>query len=69
MEEGWTEIHFTDPVDTLNIQFARLGYHAPELELHGFLMMNDEPGFSYTAIGVNGAGLYTYLKNIRFEEQ
>ncbi|MCH2228953.1 MAG: GDSL-type esterase/lipase family protein [Crocinitomicaceae bacterium] len=69
LEEGWTEIHFTDPVDTLNIQFARLGYHAPELELHGFLMMNDEPGFSYTAIGVNGAGLYTYLKNIRFEEQ
>ena len=31
--------------------------------------MNDEPGFSYTSIGVNGAGLYTYIDNIRFEEQ
>jgi lysophospholipase L1-like esterase len=31
--------------------------------------MNDSPGFSYTAIGINGAGLYTYLDNVRFEDQ
>jgi lysophospholipase L1-like esterase len=31
--------------------------------------MNELPGISYTSIGINGAGLYTYLDNIRFEEQ
>ena len=31
--------------------------------------MNDLPGVSYTAVGINGAGLYTYLANVRFEEQ
>ncbi|MDX2359713.1 MAG: GDSL-type esterase/lipase family protein [Crocinitomicaceae bacterium] len=68
-ELGYSEIEFTDPVDTLDIQFCRLGDNAPELEIHGFLMMNDEPGISYTSIGINGAGLYTYLANIRFEAQ
>ncbi len=66
---GYSDIYFTDPIDTLDIQFCRIGKYAPELEIYGFLMMNDEPGFSYTAIGINGAGLYTYLDNIRFEEQ
>jgi len=31
--------------------------------------MNGKPGISYTTIGVNGAGLYTYLDNVNFEEQ
>lgn len=66
---GATDIYFTDPVDTLNIQFCQKEKNVPELELYGFLMMNDAPGISYTAIGINGAGLYTYLDNIRFEEQ
>ena len=69
LELGYSDIYFCDPVETLNIQFCRTQRHAPELEIHGFLMMNDLPGFSYTSIGVNGAGLYTYLDNIRFEEQ
>ncbi len=66
---GCTDIFFTDPIDTFNLQFARTGGYAPELEIYGFLMMNDRPGISYTAIGINGAGLYTYLDNVRFEEQ
>lgn len=69
LELGYSDIYFCDPVDTLNIQFCRKQQNAPELEIHGFLMMNDLPGFSYTSIGINGAGLYTYLDNIRFEEQ
>jgi lysophospholipase L1-like esterase len=67
---GCTDIWFTDGVDSLNIQFSRKGAHAPELEIHGFVLMNDrQSGISYTAIGINGAGLYTYLANTRFEEQ
>lgn len=68
-ELGYTDVWFTDPLDSLNIQFQRTGAYAPELELYGFLLMNDSPGISYTAIGINGAGLYTYLANVRFEEQ
>lgn len=68
-EIGCSDIWFADGIDTLNIQFSRTGPNAPELEIYGFLLMNDDPGISYTAIGINGAGLYTYLANIRFEEQ
>ena len=32
-------------------------------------LSNAHPGISYTAIGINGAGLYTYLANRNFEEQ
>ena len=39
------------------------------LQLDGFQFMNNDPGISYTSIGVNGAGLYTYLENKNFEEQ
>ena len=66
---GYTDVWFADVMDTLNIQFARTGPETPELEIHGFVLMNDYPGISYTSIGINGAGLYTYLANIRFEEQ
>lgn len=68
-EIGYTDVFLTDPVDTLNIQFQRLSEHVPELEIYGFILMNDQPGISYSSIGINGAGLYTYLDNDRFEEQ
>lgn len=66
---GYTDVYLTDPVDTLNIQFQPTEKQVPELEIYGFILMNDEPGISYTSIGINGAGLYTYLENERFEEQ
>ena len=68
-ELGCSDIYFTDNLDSLDIQFARNEGSVPELEIYGFLLMNDLPGVSYTAIGINGAGLYTYLDNVRFEEQ
>ena len=68
-ELGCSDIYFTDVIETIDVQFARTSGYAPELEIYGFLLMNDDPGISYTAIGINGAGLYTYLDNVRFEEQ
>ncbi len=68
-EIGYSDIYLTDAVDTLNIQFQRKKSRAPELEIYGFILMNDDPGISFTSIGINGAGLYTYLGNKRFEEQ
>ena len=66
---GCSDIYFSDCLDSLDIQFHYTGSHAPELEIYGFILMNNAPGISYSTIGINGAGLYTYLGNVRFEEQ
>lgn len=68
-EIGYTEVEFTDLLDSLNVQFSRCIPERTELELYGFQFMNDEPGISYNSIGINGAGLYSYLACSRFEEQ
>lgn len=62
-EMGYTEIHFTDPIDSLDIQFVRTSIAPYRLDLYGFELMNTLPGISYNSIGINGAGLYTYLDN------
>lgn len=66
---GYTEAVFTDPIDTFNVQFRRLTKETFPLQLSAFQLSNTLPGISYTAIGINGAGLYTYLGNKDFEEQ
>lgn len=68
-ELGYTEAVFTDPIDTFNLQFTRLVEGPYRLQIHAFQLSNAQPGISYTAIGVNGAGLYTYLANKNFQEQ
>jgi lysophospholipase L1-like esterase len=60
---GYTEIQFTDAIDTLDIQFIRNTKEKYRLDLYGFELMNAQPGISYNSIGINGAGLYTYLDN------
>lgn len=66
---GFTEAVFTDPIDTFNLQFVKLIDEPFALQLQGFQLSNSLPGISYSAIGINGAGLYTYLANANFEEQ
>lgn len=66
---GYTEAVFTDAVDTFNLQFTRLIAGPYNLQLNAFQLSNASPGVSYTAIGINGAGLYTYIANKNFEEQ
>lgn len=66
---GYTEAIFTDDVDTFNVQFHRTNKIGYNLQLHAVQLSNALPGISYTAIGINGAGLYTYLSNNSFEEQ
>jgi lysophospholipase L1-like esterase len=66
---GFTEITFMENLDDFDLQLARKTSLPYDLEIYGFQLMNDDPGISYTAIGVNGAGLYTYLDCERFEEQ
>jgi lysophospholipase L1-like esterase len=53
-------------MDSLDIQFIRTCNIATSLEIYGFEFLNDLPGITYNAIGINGAGLYTYLGNEHF---
>lgn len=66
---GYTEAVFTDDIDTFNLQFIRTRTQPFPLHIQGIQLANTHPGISYTAIGINGAGLYTYLANKDFEEQ
>ena len=66
---GYTDIFFTDQLDTFDVQFSRTINEVFEVEIFGFQLSNADPGISYTAIGINGAGLYTYLDCKNFEEQ
>ena len=63
---GYSEIRFSDKMDSLDIQFIRTCNIASALEIYGFEFLNDLPGITYNAIGINGAGLYTYLGNDHF---
>ena len=69
LEKGYTDVHFSDPLDQMDLQFSRITPEILELEIYSFQFMNEDPGISYTTIGINGAGLYTYLENTDFEEQ
>jgi len=66
---GYTEFVFSDELDSLNIQFSRTISTSYPLELYGFQLLNDRAGISYNSIGVNGAGLYSYLNCPHFEKQ
>ena len=63
---GYSEIRFSDKMDSLDIQFIRTCNIDTSLEIYGFEFLNDLPGITYNAIGINGAGLYTYLGNEHF---
>ncbi|MFM7006911.1 MAG: GDSL-type esterase/lipase family protein [Flavobacteriales bacterium] len=65
-ELGYTEIRFSDHLDSLDLLFTKNCTHAFSLELFGFEFLNELPGITYTAIGINGASLPTYLANSNF---
>jgi lysophospholipase L1-like esterase len=63
---GYTEIRFSDHLDSLDLLFVKNCQTPFSLELFGFEFLNDLPGITYTAIGINGASLPTYLANTNF---
>ena len=63
---GYTEIRFSDHLDSLDLLFVKSCQAPFSLELFGFEFLNDLPGITYTAIGINGASLPTYLANTNF---
>jgi lysophospholipase L1-like esterase len=65
-EMGYTEVRFSDHLDSLDLLFVKKINTPFALELFGFEFLNDLPGITYTAIGINGASLPTYLANANF---
>lgn len=63
---GYTEIAFSDHLDSLDLMFVKNIEQSFTLSLYGFEFLNDLPGITYTAIGINGASLPTYLSNTHF---
>lgn len=82
---GYTDTYFTKEVTEFDIEFVRLADTISRIDeegniiidtlpgsplyIYGLHLANKHPGISYTSIGVNGAGLYTYRDNENFQEQ
>jgi lysophospholipase L1-like esterase len=66
---GYTEVAFSESILSFDLEIVRCVSEAVDFELYGFQLLNDSPGISYTSIGINGAGLYTYLDCKSFEDQ
>lgn len=68
-ELGYTDIHFLKNLEKFSLKLSRCGSPNYRFRLLGFQLSNNEPGISYTTIGVNGASLPTHLGNKLFLEQ
>jgi len=68
-EIGYTDIFFADCIDSFDLKMNRNRVKPFDVQISGIQLTNQQPGISYTAIGVNGAALFTYLECGNFEEQ
>lgn len=66
---GYTDIHFDRNLDKFHLVLTKQSHTPYTFRLLGFQLSNNQPGISYTTIGVNGASLPTHLGNSLFEEQ
>lgn len=66
---GYTDIHFEKNLTSFRMKLKKQSKDPYKFRLLGFQLSNNEPGISYTTIGVNGASLPTHLGNKLFEEQ
>ena len=67
--EGYTDIHTKEEINQFHLKMKKNKDYPFKFRIYGFQLYNNEPGISYTTIGVNGASLPTYLKNTLFIEQ
>ena len=66
---GYTDIFFVDCLDSFDLDITKMTTEPFELKISGIQLTNQQPGISYTSIGLNGAALFTYLECGNFEEQ
>ena len=68
-EIGYTDIFFANCIDSFDLILNRTTNNPFNVQISGIQLTNQHPGISYTAIGVNGAALFSYLNCGNFEEQ
>ncbi|NJK85240.1 MAG: hypothetical protein HC906_04005 [Bacteroidales bacterium] len=66
---GYTEFCFTSYLDSIEVFFEQTDSAQNKIELQGFVFENDLPGITYSAIGVNGAKIESFLKCQHFGAQ
>ena len=59
---GSTVLEFTQLQDSLILSFEKTSEDQTEFTLYGLQFENDEAGFAYHAVGVNGADVPAYLR-------
>jgi lysophospholipase L1-like esterase len=68
-KDDFVLFRFKQPVDSLELYFFKTVSDSSLLEIYGVVLENDNPGFVYNAIGVNGASFGSYQKCQKFEQQ
>lgn len=63
-----TVFRFTKPQKSILFKLVQTDSLQNQFVLQGFILDSEKPGFSYSAVGVNGASTASYLKCTLFEE-
>ncbi len=69
VHQGITEIRLNAPVDTFTLEFYKTDNSPAFIEVHGIESTTDHPGVIYSALGVNGASIPSFLRANLMGEQ
>lgn len=67
-DKGYTEIRFKEHFSRLDLEFVKTAEGQNHFTLYGISLDNQDPGFIYHAIGINGASVPSYLRCQLFEK-
>ena len=68
-EFGYTLFEFAVPVDSVNFKLFKTDVNQRDFILRGFSIENDEPGFYFASMGVNGASTKSYINCSEFTKE
>jgi lysophospholipase L1-like esterase len=66
---GYTVFSFQSPIDSITFEMRRLDTLVRDFNLYGYSLENEQPGFYFASMGVNGASTSSYLRCNLFVEQ
>jgi lysophospholipase L1-like esterase len=65
---GYTDLLLSKFQNYIDLEFVKMSEQQNHFTLYGLSMESDDPGFVYSAIGVNGAATSSYLRCNLFEQ-
>jgi lysophospholipase L1-like esterase len=68
-EKGYTQIILNQYIDSLYVEFVKMDSIQTDFTLYGFLLENNQPGFVFHNLGINGASVPSFLRCNLLEEQ